>query len=68
MADEKELKTLQFAPGLAVVFDPDQWTLENGLVINGLGEDVRLQLDLRIQDILAETSQRVEGIAILRNT
>jgi len=65
MSDRMSLQ--QIAPGLAIAFDAAQWTVENGLVIGGLGEDVRLQIDLRIQDILAETTQRVEGVVILRS-
>jgi len=61
-------QVIEIAPGLALMFDPERWQLENALAVSGLGDDVRVQLDLRIQDILAETSQRVEGIAILRNT
>lgn len=64
MADNQ---AVEIAPGLALVFDPERWTLENALSISGLGEDVRLKIDLQIQDILAETTQRVEAIAILRN-
>lgn len=64
---EPNQHVVQIAPGLALVFDLERWTLENALSISGLGDDVILQIDLRLQDILAETSQRVEGIAILRN-
>lgn len=58
---------IQIAPGLAIAIDPEIWETENFLMLSSIGENVQLQIDLRIKDILAETSQRVEGIAILRS-
>lgn len=63
----QEAIIIQIAPGLALAVNPEIWDVENSLAISGLGDDVRLQINLQIQDILADTNQRVEGIAILRN-
>ena len=67
MSDPKAT-LIQIAPGLALAVNLEVWEVENSLTIGGLGDDVQLQINLQITDVLAETSQRVEGIVILRNT
>lgn len=63
---DKQPIAVVVTPGVVLMLDPDVWDVENSLTLGKLGEDVRLQINLQINDILAETTQRVDGVVILR--
>lgn len=63
---DKQPIAVAVTPGVVLMLDPDVWDIENSLTLGKLGDDVRLQINLQINDILAETTQRVDGVVILR--
>ncbi|MCU0464056.1 MAG: hypothetical protein MUF38_05765 [Anaerolineae bacterium] len=64
--NDKQPIAIVLTPGVVLMLDPEIWDVENSLTLGKLGDDVRLQINLQINDILAETTQRVDGVVILR--
>lgn len=55
-------------PGVQLVIDPDKFTVESNLSLGGFSEgaDIKVSVDIRLNDMLTKEQSKVENIATLR--
>ena len=60
--------TLELLPGIKLIVDTDQFTIENNLSLDRFSEsaDIKVYVDVRMVDVISKEQSKAESIVILR--
>ena len=59
-------ESIEIAPGMTLELDTSLWTFVDGYGIAPKGRDVQIVVDLRITSDATGTTQKAEGVIVMR--